>query len=308
MRAALALAGLAVVAVSFAGVALAHGNHATASPQVSANGTVVVEEAFLSTNGYLVLYADDGGDPGRVVGVLELDRGRHVGVRVRLDPRFWATVSGNATLRATLHEDAELGDDFDPSTDRRLQFFGRPIRQRVPVARGDRPASVVTRGAGSLENDSVSVVSATLPERGHLVAHATGNGTLGRPLGSRSLAAGRHTDVRVPVNTTGLDERAVLAVAVHTDDGNGRFEPAADPVVEAGDDPVASRYERVPGGHDPIRVNTPSPAPGGEGTADRTRGTDAPTETVADGAGPGVPVAVAAVALVAVWLVHRRGV
>lgn len=308
MRPGLTVVALLAVAVLGAGVAVAHGNHATAGSQVSANGSVVVEEAFLSTSGYLVLRAADGGGPGRVVGVRPLDRGRHVDVTVRAEPAFWANVSENVTLWAVLHADAEAGDGgFDPATDTLLRWFGGPAGQRLTVARGDEPASVVTRGAGTLETDTVPVVAATLPDRGHLVAHAMENDTLGRPLGSRSLPAGRHTDVRVPVNTSGLDPRAVVAVAVHTDDGDGSFEPRVDPVVRAGGDPVASRYQWLPGGRDPVRVNTPTPVPetASDGTVSEGGRTAEPGGSSADGAGPGPMGVVVAVAVVVAWLTRR---
>ncbi|RXK47215.1 DUF7282 domain-containing protein [Halorientalis pallida] len=310
MRTTVVLAGLVALAVVGAGLVVAHGNHATASPQVSTDGTVVVEEAFLSTDGYLVLRADDGGEPGRIVGVRPLDRGRHRGVTVRADDAFWTGVRGNVTLWAVLHADAEAGNDFDPAADTMLTWFGGPAGQRLAVARGERPASVVTRGAGALENGTLPVVAATLPEAGSLVVHATANGTLGRSLGSRALPAGRHTGVRVSVNTSGLDERAVVAVAVHTDDGDGRFEPGVDPVVRVAGEPVASRYERVPEGRDPIRVNTPVPTTDSAGDSEAADGpatTDSSAETSADGAGPGAWGVALAVAVIAAWLARRQG-
>lgn len=310
MRASVLLVGLFALAVAGAGLAVAHGNHATANPQVSANGTIVVEEAFLSTDGYLVLRADDSGEPGRIVGARPLDRGRHRGVTVRADGAFWANTSGDVTLWAVLHTDAAAGDDFDPAADSMLSWFGGPAGQRFPVARGERPVSVVTRGAGALENGTLPVVAATLPESGVLVVHTAENGTLGRPLGSRALSAGRHTNVRVPVNTTGLDERAVVAVTVHVDDGDGRFESGNDSIVRVAGEPVASRYERAPDGRDPIRVNTPTPADSGgdSKTVGRTPTTDAPVGTAADGAGPGIRGVALAAVVIAAWLARRKGV
>ncbi|WP_336001607.1 DUF7282 domain-containing protein [Halorientalis halophila] len=304
-----ALVGVLALAVLGAGVAVAHGNHVTANPQLSANGTVVIEEAVLSTEGYLVLRADDGGDPGRVVGVRPLDAGRHTGVTVRADPDYWANVSGNRTLWAVLHADGDGGDGgFDPEVDRQLRWLGGPAGERISVARASRPASVVTRGAGPIENGTVPVIAATLADRGHLVVHELENGTLGRPLGARTLPAGRHTDVGISVNASGLGERALLAVAIHADDGDGRFDPEADRPVRVAGNPVASRYERLPDRRDPIGVNTPTPDSGGGGETAAGTGTagpdDGPTKTARDGAGAGAPAAVVAVGLTA-WIARR---
>lgn len=311
MRATAIALGLFALVVLGSGVAVAHGNHATATPQVSANGTVVVEEAVLSMDGYLVLRADDDGEPGQVVGVRPLDSGRHRGVTVQADAAFWSKVNRSVSLWAVLHADAEEGDGFDPAVDNMLRWFGEPAGQRFSVARGDRPASVLTRGAGPLENGTLPVVAATLPDDGSLVVYAADDGTLGRALGARSLSAGRHTDVRVSVNTTGLDERAVVAVAVTTDGGDGRFEPGTDATVHVAGEPVASRYERLPDGRDSVRVNTPTPAPGpgsDGGDVDRSDTAETRAETAADGAWPGVWSVVVAGGVVAAWLIRHLDV
>ncbi|MFC6733176.1 hypothetical protein ACFQH3_04170 [Haladaptatus sp. GCM10025707] len=43
----------------------AHGNHLSADSQVSGDGSVMVERLFVDQDSYLVLHADDEGEPGR---------------------------------------------------------------------------------------------------------------------------------------------------------------------------------------------------------------------------------------------------
>lgn len=274
----LAVAALALLGA--VGVAAAHGNHATATTQVSANGSVVVEQAVASDPVYLVLRADDGGDPGRVLGHRSLDRGRHTGVRVGFEDDAWANVSGNTTVWAVLHADDGDGE-FDPERDGLLLFLDEPAGDRFTVRKGDAAANVFTAVADAPEG-TVPVSEATLPQSGHLVAHTVENGTLGRPLGSLSLPAGRHTDLSLSLDRPA---NGSVLVAVHTDDGDGTFEPGADPVVRVAGDPVASRY--VPTTRASFGVTTPTPGDDG-GT------------TSADGAGFGVAVALVALLLVGV--------
>lgn len=251
---------LTLVIVGSAGVAAAHGTHATLTPQVSA-GSVVVEEAALSEPGYLVIRADDDGEPGQVLGVRALDRGRHTGVAVALESSLRG--SGPRPVWAVIHADDGDGR-FDPESDPLRYRFGAPAGDRAPVRPGERPVHVLTRGAGSAPVDAIRITTAALAADGHLVVHAAENGTLGPVRGTRSVPAGRHTNVTVPVeNASGRR----FAVVLHRDDGDGRFDPEADPAVRVGTDPVASRYEALSGGGDTeleVTVRTATDAVGSD--------------------------------------------
>jgi hypothetical protein len=283
----LVFASVAVVLlVAAAGVAAAHGNHATATPQVSANGSVVVEEAVVAESAHLVLRADDGGSPGRVLGSRPLDRGRHTGVRVQFDSDAWDRVTGNTTVWAVLHADDGDGE-FDPETDSMLLRFGEPAGDRFPLRTGDAPVTVVTAGAGDAA-DGIPVAATSLARPGHLAVYPAANGTDGDPLGSLSLSAGHHTDVTVP-----LDRRpnGSVVVAVHADDGDGEFDPTADPPVRVAGNPVASRYD--PTARQSVSITTPTPG-------------EAPGRTTTDATGGGFGVGLGFLALLALAAVVRN--
>ena len=306
-RASLLVGLLAVAAVAYAGVAVAHGNHASAGPQVSANGSVVVEQAFLSERGYVAVTTDPASGEGRVLGHRAVGAGLHTGLRVGVDPDYWAGVSGNTTLRVRLYGDDGDGQ-FDPDSDPVLRWFDRPAGGSFPVRKGSGAAYIVPSGDTTLTADGrLPVAAVALPARGHVVVHEAANGTLGPPLGHRTLDAGRHTSVGVSV--AGAGNRSVT-IAVHRDDGDGEFDPAADPVVRVAGTPVATSLSvsgaGADGGDDPIRVITPTATDEGATETDTatTRTATAPGTTTASGPGFGV-VAVLCALLVAVLAATR---
>jgi len=311
-RVPLLVALAAVAAVAFAGVAVAHGNHASASPQVSANGSVVVDQAFLSEPGYLVVTTDPDEGAGRVVGHRSLGVGPHSGVRVGIDRDYWRSVAGNTTLRVRLYGDDGDGA-FDPEADPVLQWLGRPAGGPVTVRRGAAPVYLVPSGNGTVAADgTLSLAAVALAERGHVVVHE-GTDASGPALGHRTLDGGEYTDLGVPVDSAAGNR--TVTVAVHRDDGDGEFD-ADDPPVRVGGEPIASTLSLSVTDDDPIRVNTPAPTDAGPAETDTTdrppRSTTATEAGPTDGGtttatGPGVgPLGAVVAVLAGTLLVARR--
>jgi len=259
---------LAFAAVPTAGHAI---NSATLDPQVSADGTVVVETAFLETDGWVVLR----GPSGAFVGHARVRQGSRVvtDVAVSVPADAWPAASEGALwIRPVTY--AEDGDgEFDPDADRELvQFGGAP--DPVPVARGEVPARVLAAGADPLDvgDGRLSVRRVALPADGHLVVrNATGGGDRdgdGRVLGSRALDRGTHRNVTVALADPPDGETSV-SVVLHRDDGDGAFD-GDEPPVEAGNRTVGTRVTVAPGGaSDDAAVVTATPAgDGGSGLSD----------------------------------------
>jgi PGF-CTERM protein len=310
-RRSLLLVGLlAVAAVAYAGVAVAHANHASAGPQVSGNGSVVVEQAFLSQRGYVAVTTDPASGEGRVLGHRAVGAGLHTGLRVGVDADYWDGVAGNTTLRVRLYGDDGDGE-FDPDADPVLRWLDRPAGGPFPVRPGSGAAYIVPSGDTELTAEGrLPVAAVALPARGHVVVHDGANGTLGSPLGHRTLDGGRHANVAVPVAVSG--NRSVT-VALHRDDGDGEFEPGADPVIRVAETPVATSLSvAAPGsddGSEDVRVNTPTATDGPttDSTAPpRTRSATATATTSASGPGFGLAAGLAALLGTALAAVRRR--
>jgi cell division septation protein DedD len=260
---AIALALLACL-VALAAPVLAHDvNHLSADAQVSADGTVVLESAYATGDGFVVLYRDWDGRDGEVVGVTPFSAAQAdvTEVPVAFDDESWAAVDRNATVTAVLYADTDGDGRFDPAEDDPQVSFGRATQVTFDVARGEAPVYVSAAGIGAQRSaGEVTVREVRLAEAGHLVVSLSEDGEPGRTLGHVSLAAGTHEDVRVSLNRSFLADRdgifSVFATA-YTDGGDvtGRLD-AADRPVRADGSLVATRFSVSP--VDDVETTTPT--------------------------------------------------
>ena len=308
MRRSLALAAvLLFVTAGLAVPALAHDvNHLSADAQVSADGTLALESAYATSDGFVVLYRDWDGRDGEVVGVTEFSAARVdvTEVPVSLNESAWAAIEGNATVTAVLYADeGERNGTFDEADSPQVSF-GLPTRVTVDVARGDAPVYVSAAGIGAQQSaGTVTVREVALADPGYLVLSLSKGGEPGRTLATVPLDAGVHENLRVELNRTFLAERngtfSVFATA-YADDGDGTFD-AADRPVRANGSLVATRFSVSPSadvttGTPTSVVTTPtaSPTPADPATGTPTT-TPTGTGTSGDGAGFGAGVALLAV-------------
>lgn len=304
MRRALSVVVLLLIAIALvAAPVTAHINHAGTDSQVSENGTVVVETAYILADGWLVLHRDDGGEPGEVIGYTRIGKegGLKTDVTVSVDESAWANWS-NQTVWATLHRNRGAST-FDPKKDTALRFFGRPSGDPFILAKGERAVVTVSGFAPQRTTGNVTVRRATLPSDGYVVLH---NGsTDGEVVGHVALSAGTHRNVSVPVDESFLRgrDRATLVAALYADDGDGQFDDG-DRIVRAGKSPVATKFGVYPrlnanGTATPTPSLVTTPTPGAEDTA-TTSESESTTGSPASGFGPGFGVSAAVASLIAV--------
>jgi hypothetical protein len=318
-----ALAGVAVAGVAgspspaaeSSGLDGTHGNHLSTDAQIVADETVLVESLFVLGDGYLVIRADNGGDPGEPIGHVAIDSGFQRAVAVDTDRSFWTERDGPVQLHAALHGDDGDGEfEFGEDPVLRSPATGEATTTFAAEA-SEEPAHVAARdfSGQSADDPAVTIRRAALPSDGELVVHeATLERTLGDRVGSKALSAGTHEDVRVPLNETYFESletgvRTQLYVTVHVD---------GDPLTVGGE-PVRTLFKIRPsnGSGGDWSVNTPVPTTAGgettgETTADPADATTAPgTATDPEGGGApgfGVAAALAAVAGLVLRSVARR--
>lgn len=310
--------GVAVLVALVAGPVLvsAHVNDVRADPQVSTDGTVVLETVFIGTDGWVVLHAANGSGPGEPIGhaAVSSEGGLKEDVRVRITPEEWQSWSGNRTVWAVLHADDGDGQ-FEPGEDEVIEQFEEPAAHRFAVRRGDSPAYVTARGFAPQTTDdaTVTVRAVALPEDGHVVVrNATGDGP-GAVVGATALPAGTSRNVSVELDAAFFRARegsfALWAVA-YTDDGDGTF-GENDAPVRVGSRLVQTRFgvEKTGGPtvtgtsdshedhehtHSPTPAESPATTPT---TAPGTAADDRSPTSPAGAPGLGATVAVTAVLL-----------
>ncbi len=273
VAAALALACVAALAAVPLPVS-AHVNDVRADPQVSADGTVLVETAYVADDAWIALYRDDDGERGELLASQRLSgAGFRTDLGVTIDEAAWSDWSeGEAgTVHIALHND-EGSSGFDREEDPVLTFFGREATDRFTLERGPG-AYVGTRAFSPQETDGprVTVRTARLPRDGHLVARNVTNAgdeneTALEPVGSTALSAGTHGNVTVELDEEYYerqDARARIGFTVYRDDGDGSFGPGDEP-VRAGDEPVTTF----------VFLNRTDAAGGGEAGGEGADGSD----------------------------------
>ena len=315
-----------VVTVAFAVVVLvlsvavapaaAHTNDVEADAQLSADGTLLIEWEFITVDGWLVVRADDSGQPGEPIGWTRLEGGSgfNTDATVAIDDAEWDAQSGSRDLWVTLHREAE-GQGFDPDDDPVLRTFGQPARSRLTVETADTAARLTAQGFSPQEtaNGTVSARRVELPEDGYVVAHAV-NGSVpasvptndtGEIVGASALSAGTHGNVTVELDEAFVEasgERAVVKLVLYR--GSGEFDPETAEMVTAGEAPVGSAVavDFRAGRSTP----TPTVSESAIVTTPAATATPSPAETAGDGDGVGPLGTALAVAVVALVAIGRR--
>jgi len=318
---------LAVATVS------AHGNHVAADSQVISEGTVVVETVSALSSGFVVVRADEGDRPGDPLGHAFVERTPDLtyrtSVAVQIDESTWDEWSGNRSVWVVLHDDTDGDGEFDLGTDMSAARRSPAASTQITVRKGDDGEARVlgaTFEGQPVTDGAITVRQVDLPAAGHVVVSPVGSDG---HIGSRSLSAGTHRNVSVPVNESFVAEQSGdfrVSVLAHRDDGDGEFGPS-DPAITAGDRTVGTYLTLAPGNEtdDGSLINTPtvtteppSETPTATATATDSEGAGEPgdtaTETVTDSttadadgtAGSGVGLAVLALVVAGLAARPRR--
>ncbi len=173
-------------------------------------GELTAVEVALPGPGWLVVLADDDGEPGDPIGQTPLAGGVHAGVTVTVDPEL-----ATETLHARLHLDAgaegvfEFPGEDEPYADAPEVTFAVELRLPRPVVE----AAEQTVG----EDNVATIARAELLQSGWVAIHADDDGRAGAVLGGVRLEAGTHENVLVTIDRRYATP--TLYAVLHEDDG-----------------------------------------------------------------------------------------
>lgn len=184
--------------------------------QPTVNETVVIDRVISNGPGWAAILADNGGQPGLIIGFAPLTDG--------LNEQVVVAVQESAVtnpLYVQIHQDTEPVGEFDfPRSDPALSYQGRLV---VPTPfRLNMGNYLLTQDQPLLEN-GVVVLAAVVEETGWLVIYTDVDGELGEIVGATPLTAGVNRHVRVVIDAA--QTTPILHAALHLDAGEmGTFE------------------------------------------------------------------------------------
>jgi len=194
--------------------------------QMTDGAGVSVESVTLPAPGFVVLYSDNAGSPGEVIGATQIIS---AGVVANVPVSFFVPIEGDVVIHAQIHVDMDRDEAFTyeppdafidvPATlaNGEVAEVAASITLLPPIA----PAAV-TFAEQRTAGDVVEVLLAELPSAGFVVIREDDFGEAGRILGiSDLLPAGLSADVAVTLDKT-IGISAVLFASIYIDrDGDG---------------------------------------------------------------------------------------
>ncbi|MEW5988358.1 MAG: hypothetical protein AB1791_17140 [Chloroflexota bacterium] len=205
------------------------------------DGRLTIASVTIPAAGWLVLYTDQEGQMGEVVGYAAVQPGVNQDVVVTIDP-----LQATPTLHAALHTDAGSLHTFEfPGPDNPLPLasgeHSLPFTVEIQVT---LPAVVAADQVLGLDG-LLRVESAVSPGPGWLAVHADSDGEVGPLLAYLPLRDGLNENLVLALDWRKATPR--LYAVLHHDEGeSGRFEPATgDPIVLASGVPVISPLTAV---------------------------------------------------------------
>lgn len=206
---------------------------------ITDNGEVQIASVTLLNSGWVVIYADEAGEPGEILAQMLVNAGNGQAVVVTVDP-FEAT----DTLHIVLHEDGgQMGEFEFPGPDSPINFAGEDVSTTIAIERDIVLPSIAVSDQAINRTGQVTVDSVVSPEVGWLVIQADdGMGNPGRVIGQSPLKEGLNE--AIPVFFDWRNATPLLFATLYQDSGEiGLFEPfGTDNVVRLGDTDIQSSF------------------------------------------------------------------
>lgn len=198
--------------------------------QFVGDGTVVIDSAYSSGPGFVVIHMEQGGNPGPVVGYAPLSPGLNTGISITLDRSLVTPV-----LFAMLHtDDGAVGTyEFDGQSG-----LDNPVSVDGAVITPSFNVQAIQIADQFPVDNTVTVASVTTDAAGWLVIHTDNGGAPGAVLGQTQIEAG--TSQNVVVTLDGAYNNFAFWPMLHVDTGEagvyefGTVEGADSPIVVDG--------------------------------------------------------------------------
>lgn len=211
----------------------------TASDQLlNEDGQLSIDQVNALEPGWVVVYADEGGEPGPVLGFVNIGEGQHEDVLISVDP-----FQASPILYAILHVDGgEAGAFEDPGPDRPVTAGSDLVLDEFNVDVQVAVPEVTVADQELADEDLIFIDKVVATKPGWIGIQADQNATPGEVLGFAPVDIGENENV--PIKLNWREASPTLHAVLYEDAGEmGRFEgPEKDKPVIFGEDPVAATF------------------------------------------------------------------
>jgi hypothetical protein len=194
--------------------------------QPGAKGSITVARVLVPGQSWIAVHLDEGGMPGKRIGLQAVPAGESRDVVVRIDD-----VKLTDKLIVAVHADRGIvgtfefaKDKFDSSPDKPYFVGGMELAMEASVVgkpfgvkAGEGEASIQVADQPGV-TDSLIVAKAVAPTGAWIVVHLDDNGKPGKRVGYAQIPAGESTNVVVKLDPS-IPLTDKLLVAVHADRG-----------------------------------------------------------------------------------------
>jgi hypothetical protein len=189
--------------------------------------TLAAESVLAEVDGWLVVHADGGGQPGPVIGFAQVFTGTNLNVQVELDAE-----SVTPVLYPMLHIDTGAAGEYEFGS---VEGADGPVTVDGSVLTFPINAAPAITYEGTLDGTTLTIADAQIDDYGWMVVHADGGGQPGPVIGFTPLLQGYSAGIVVELDEAGLTE--TVYPMLHYDTGEaGAYEFGQ---VEGADGPVA---------------------------------------------------------------------
>lgn len=210
------------------------------------DGIVTVPEVVSPALGWIVIHADDNGQPGPVIGYRAVHEGVNQDLIVPIDVEV-----ATPTLYAMLHSDLGQRGKFEfPGVDKPVTVDGQIVVKSFQVTGLPEPTPTpsVTVEDQPIQDGTITVAEVVSDGPGWIVIHRDDGGAPGAVIGHAAVESGTNQDVQVEIDAAQATD--TLYAMLHTDAGEvGTYEfPGADSPVQVDGEVVVQPFNVTGGG------------------------------------------------------------
>ena len=180
---------------------------------------IVVEDTFSEVEGWIVIYNNDNGQRGNILGYSPINKWYTLYVQVELSQENRTPI-----LHAMMHADEGIVGNFEPEIDQPIRKHNDPENDYFEsIQIGDELEPLLEVSNQKIVNNKIVIDKAISSGPGWIVVFSVNNGEIRNVLGKKAIFHGINEEVEVRLNESGRTNRVTVSL-IHDYGTAGEFE------------------------------------------------------------------------------------